>query len=159
MGHDACTAPPALDRSSAPRSDCGGPTGRSAATAALVVRCRRAALCRRLVLVLPWATVVERSARSDGLAVLGVSSTNASPCRGRAGGADVTHHLSAASGGHLSSRYARVGCLHLRSIAPGGRRNEATWLKRRKSVNALLMLMVLFIWLLMSHHGLFVQPP
>jgi hypothetical protein len=55
-----------------------------------VVRRLRAALYRRLVLVLPWATMVERSARFDGLAVSGVSSTDASPSRGRAGGADVT---------------------------------------------------------------------
>jgi hypothetical protein len=38
-------------------------------------------------------------------------------------------------------------------------RDEATWLKRRKSVNTLLVLMILLIWLLMNHHGLFVQPP
>jgi hypothetical protein len=41
------------------------------------------------VFVLPWATLVERGARSDGLAVLGVSSANAPPSRCRAGDADV----------------------------------------------------------------------
>jgi hypothetical protein len=38
-------------------------------------------------------------------------------------------------------------------------RDGATWLKRRASVNMLLVLMVLFIWFLMNYHGLFVQPP
>ena len=28
-----------------------------------------------------------------------------------------------------------------------------------ESVNVLLVLMVLFIWFLMNHHGWFVQPP
>jgi hypothetical protein len=35
----------------------------------------------------------------------------------------------------------------------------ATWLKRRNSVNMLLVLMVLGIWFLMNYHDLFVQPP
>jgi hypothetical protein len=45
---------------------------------------------RRLVLVLPWATVVVRGYRADGMAVLGVSSTDAPPSRGGARDSDVT---------------------------------------------------------------------
>ena len=131
-----------------------------------MVRCRCGALCRRLVLVLLWAALVERGARSEGLAVLGVSSTDAPPSRGRAGGADVTRHLGAASGG-LSSFHRGTRARRMRAspaspaaqCASAGASliwDEATWLKRRKSVNALLVLMV---WLLMNHHSLFVQPP
>jgi hypothetical protein len=52
---------------------------------------------------------------------------------------------------------AIYGVLHLAGASLI--RDEVTWLKRRKSVNALLVLMVLLIWVLMNHHGLFVQAP
>jgi hypothetical protein len=61
---------------------------RSAATAALLVQCRCNARRRRLVLVLPRATVVERGARAKGLAVLDVPSAGAPSTRGRVGDAD-----------------------------------------------------------------------
>ena len=64
--------------------------GPPTATADLVVRCCRAALYRRLVLVLPWATMVVRGTGSEGLAVCAMSSTVAPSSRCRAGDADVT---------------------------------------------------------------------
>jgi hypothetical protein len=54
-----------------------------------VVRGRCTTVYGHLVLLLPWATVVERGARAEGLAVLGVSSAGASPSRGCARDADV----------------------------------------------------------------------
>jgi hypothetical protein len=95
-GPNLTHGPPALDPSAALCGGRGGPTGRRA-TSAFVVRCRCGALCRRLVLVLPWAALVERGARSEGLAVFAMQSTDAPPSLGRAGGADVTRHLGAAS--------------------------------------------------------------
>jgi hypothetical protein len=73
------------------RSD--GPTGRHVPTTALLVQRRCGALRRRLVLGLPRATMVERGARAKGLAVPGVSSTDAPPSRGRARGAHRTGAL------------------------------------------------------------------
>jgi hypothetical protein len=52
-------------------------------------------------LVLPRATVVVRGYRAEGLAMLGVSSTDAPPSRGGAGDSDVTRHLGGPSGGPL----------------------------------------------------------
>jgi hypothetical protein len=53
-------------------------------------RCLPPAASGRLVLMLPWATMVERGTGSGGLAMRAVSSTSAPPTRCRAEDTDVT---------------------------------------------------------------------